>query len=583
MIKDIIDYNAHHESYIKRKFLFFLKGEELKIILTIVFVLLRTIVNLAAPFLLGHIIDNILSKNVAWVDIASLIALLLALYVFSSFASYIQTLSTGRLGQSILFKVRAFLFDKIQRLPVTFFKQNKTGDLISRINNDTDRLNQLFSETLIRFLNESFTILSIGILVVVLSPKLGSIAIISAIILFIVTRLIAPVLGRANKAQLEALGNITAETQEYLNNFRLISAYSKEEYMKKNLNKALQTNYKAALKTALINSILLPLYDLSSNFSILLVLLFGISMVGSKEITIGFLISYLSYTDKFYQPLRVFASLISNIEGSLAAWGRISQILNLKSHLKVEKRIEEPVKSEHVLSFSGVNFEYEEKKPVLIDVNLDFVKGETYAIIGPTGGGKSTIASLMVRLYDPTTGTVKLMGSDIKTYGFDEISNIIGFILQESIIFTGTVADNILYGNRNLKDKAELERELKEMDLLTVLKSFKDGLDTKVTTENGGNISNGQKQVIAFLRIILRKPKVLILDEATANIDTVTEAVIQNIMDRLPSDTTKIIIAHRLNTIRKADEIYFISGGVVQKALSFEKALELVKSTKTKS
>jgi ATP-binding cassette subfamily B protein len=176
----------------------------------------------------------------------------------------------------------------------------------------------------------------------------------------------------------------------------------------------------------------------------------------------------------------------------------------------------------------------------------------------------------MVRLYDPTTGKVNLMGSDIKTYGFDEISNLIGFILQDSIIFTGTVSDNILYGNRNIKDKAELEKELKEMDLLTVLKSFKDGLDTKVTTENGGNISNGQKQVIAFLRIILRKPKILILDEATANIDTVTEAVIQNIMDRLPSDTTKIIIAHRLNTIRKADEIYFISGGVVQKALSFE-------------
>ena len=583
MIKDNIDYNAHHESYIKRKFLFFLKGEELKIILTIVFVLLRTIVNLAAPFLLGHIIDNILSKSVAWVDIAGMIALLLATYILSSISSYIQTLSTGRLGQSILFKVRAFLFDKIQRLPVTFFKQNKTGDLISRINNDTDRLNQLFSETLIRFLNESFTILSIGILVVILSPKLGSIAIISAIILFIVTRIISPILGRANKAQLEALGNITAETQEYLNNFRLISAYSKEEYMKTNLNKAVKINYKAALKTSLINSILLPLYDLSSNFSILLVLLFGISMVSSNEITIGFLISYLSYTDKFYQPLRVFASLISNIEGSLAAWGRISQILNLKSHLNIEKRTEEPKVSNHVLSFLSVNFEYEEKKPVLVDVNLDFVKGETYAIIGPTGGGKSTIASLMVRLYDPTTGVVNLMGSDIKTYGFDEISNLIGFILQDSIIFTGTVSDNILYGNRNIKDKVELEKELKEMDLLTVLKSFKDGLDTKVTTENGGNISNGQKQVIAFLRIILRKPKILILDEATANIDTVTEEVIQNIMDRLPSDTTKIIIAHRLNTIRKADEIYFISGGVVQKALSFEKAIELVKSTKTRS
>jgi len=237
-----------------------------------------------------------------------------------------------------------------------------------------------------------------------------------------------------------------------------------------------------------------------------------------------------------------------------------------------------------ILEFKNVSFGYSDQKMILKNVNLKFSKGKTYALVGPTGGGKSTTAGLMVRLYDPQEGVIEFKNKDIRSYEPAELSNGIGFILQEPFLFTGSIAQNIAYGNADFEEisETELEMFLDSMGLIKLLEKFEDGLSTQVN-DNSENISLGQKQLVAFMRILLRKPELLIMDEATANIDTVTEQYLNEIISKLPKETTKIVIAHRLNTIRDADEIIFINAGKVKPSMSFDEALHLIDSSKRTS
>jgi ATP-binding cassette subfamily B protein len=297
------------------------------------------------------------------------------------------------------------------------------------------------------------------------------------------------------------------------------------------------------------------------------------------------LIAFLAYTDKFYAPLRQMAQIWSNTQMAFAGWVRISEILDLKTDLEIaETKDNLKVKKDDVLVFDKVEFSYDGEKIILDKIDLDFKKGKTYAIVGPTGGGKSTMASLMCRLYDPDSGQIYFEGKDIRSYSGKELSEQIGFILQEQYIFTGSVGENIVYGNPNYEvyDKKRLKKELKEDGLEELVERFENGLDTEITPDTE-IISLGQKQLISFMRAILRRPKLLVMDEATANIDTVTESLLQKIIDKLPAETTKVIIAHRLNTIKKADEIYFVNDGEVVSAESLEKSVEMIEKSKRKS
>jgi ATP-binding cassette subfamily B protein len=240
--------------------------------------------------------------------------------------------------------------------------------------------------------------------------------------------------------------------------------------------------------------------------------------------------------------------------------------------------------SKSYLHFGNVSFRYPNGKEVLHKVNFDLARGKTYAFVGPTGGGKTTTASLIARLYDPTRGIILLDGKDIRSYKPDERTRKIGFILQEPFLFTGTIKDNILYGNPEYKDftNVQLSEVISDSGLQSLLERFDQGLETRVQT-TGDGISLGQKQLIAFMRAVLRKPELLILDEATANIDTVTEQLLDSILKKLPESTTRVIIAHRLNTIENADEIFFVNTGKIVPAGSFSDAIELLLHGKNES
>jgi ATP-binding cassette subfamily B protein len=373
---------------------------------------------------------------------------------------------------------------------------------------------------------------------------------------------------------LKSVGGMSAEIQESLHNFKVIVAFNRRDYFRQRFQNANQQNYDSAIGAGLANNIFLPVYSLFSGFAQLIVLTFGIYLISQGEFSIGLLVSYLAYVTYFYNPLRQLAALFASFQVAMAGWDRITKILALDNNLTT---IKDGATSDAnaVIEFKNVHFSYDGKNEILHNISLKLEHGKTYAFVGPTGGGKTTTASLIARLYDATTGTVFLNGNDIRSYNEQERAQKIGFILQEPFLFTGTVKENILYGNEQYKDYSDekFETVIHDAHLESLLTVFESGLQTKVAS-SGDNISIGQKQLIAFMRAVLRKPDILILDEATANIDTMTEQLLEDILQRLPSHTTRIIIAHRLNTIENADEIYFVNAGEIIRAGSFDDAVE---------
>jgi ATP-binding cassette, subfamily B, bacterial len=549
-------------------------SEKGKFIGALIAITLSSLATLIAPVLIVRIIDtDIRLKNFHGLVVWSLVVL--AIYVAGGVASYIQVLTMGGVGRRVLFNLRNALFLKLQDLPVAFFNENKAGDLISRLNNDTDKLNQFVSQALMQFVGSMVLITGAAVFLVVLNVKLGFAALMPAIGVLLLTRLTSAWIKRKNLGSLQALGGMSSEVQESLNNFKVIVAFNRVDYFRWKFNSSNEKNFAASVSAGYANNIFFPLYGLSAHLAQLIVVAYGIYLIQAGETTLGLLIGFLFYVNNLYGPMRQLATVWSSFQLAMAGLERISEVLALQSNLPVVDTT--AVVSDSVLSFRQVWFQYPDGKEVLRDVSFEMERGKAYALVGPTGGGKTTTANLMARLYDPTEGSVLLNGRDIRSYTPDERARKIGFILQDPFLFSGTVRDNIVYGNPPYKDftSQQLGEVLDEANLSTLISRFPEGLDTVVTT-SGNSISLGQKQLIAFMRAALRRPELLILDEATANIDTVTEELLQEILLKLPAETTRVIIAHRLNTIANVDQIFFVNSGEITLAGSMEHAVDML-------
>jgi len=432
-----------------RQFWHFLKDEKKKLIGATLAIAVNSTATIAAPFVLGYTIDHfIVQKNLNGITNFSLI--LAGIYLITFVTNFVQVRIMGTLGQNILFKLRNSLFSKIQSLPLKFFNQNKIGDLISRINNDTDKLNQFFSQQLNQFVGNIFTLIGIGIFIFVINYRLAVVTLSAAIFLFIITSIISPWIAQRNRLSLQSLGGLSAEVSESLNYFKVIVSFNRRDYFRENFNRSNTENFQMSFRSGIANNLMGPIYDFSGNLATLLVLLYGIFLITQGQLSIGILVSFLSYTDRFYGPLRQMASLWAGVQTALAAWNRIFEILRLKSDMEILPESKKK-DTKSMMHFENVVFGYDEKKPVLKKVNFNFLEGKTYAIVGPTGGGKSTIASLMSRLYDPQQGTVYLNDCDIRTYRPEDLARKIGFILQEQYLFTGTLGRILFMVIRNLK------------------------------------------------------------------------------------------------------------------------------------
>ncbi len=555
-----------------RNLLQLIAHEKKNLVLAFVIILLNAIINLIGPLLIGYTIDRYVQHK-DYNGVLFFSSILLVIYLMGLFTSYFQTKIMGSISQRMLFTLRNTIFHKLQSLPVAFFNANKAGDLISRVNNDTDKINSFFSQSLMQFIGSIMTMAGAGIFLLSIHVELGAAALAPALLIFIFTKLLSPWIKKKNATNLKSVGSLSGEIQESLDNFKVIIAFNRRDYFRKRFDEVNQQNYKTAVGAGLANNLFLPVYSFFSGLAQLIVLTLGIYLIINGSFSIGLLVSFLAYVTYFYNPLRQLAALWTNFQVAMAGWDRISKILSMQTDL-VTINNNHSIASDALIEFKHVHFGYDSKE-VLHDISLKLSKGKTYAFVGPTGGGKTTTASLIARLYDPVKGTIFLDGKDIRTYTPEERSGKIGFILQEPFLFTGTVKDNILYGNEAYKNYTDeqVETLIHTANLQSLIDVFDDGLQTKVTS-SGNNISLGQKQLIAFMRAVLRNPEILILDEATANIDTVTEQLLEDILNKLPESTTRIIIAHRLNTIENADEIYFVNAGEVMRAGSFNDAID---------
>ncbi len=592
------------------------KGETKNISLAIFALLVNGACTLIGPYIIGRTID----VYVAHKDISGLLynsILLAVVFIVALISNFLQIRIMGGVGQRTLFSLRNKIFKKIQELPLAFFNQNKAGDLIARINGDTEKLSTFFSETLTRLFGSVVMIGGAAALLLIVNLKLGAVTLLPAIIIWIFTYFIASFVSKSNSEGLKSSGLLSAEIQESIQNFKVIVAFDRRDYFRERFKGINEANYKAGFKAGLWNGIFSPMYDLAANIGQFIVLVYGIYLISQGALSLGILVSFLAYEEKFYSPLRQLAQLWSTAQVSIAALGRIQVILSLESDLLIMQKtndahlvnanpaganvvggaetkrdvdgvqgvdgVQNVGNTGPVIKFDNVAFHYADaERPVLSGVNINLEKGKTYALVGPTGGGKTTTASIMARLYDPTEGAVYLNGQDIRVYRDEERANRIGFILQEPIVFAGTVGENIMYGNDSFAEfggsdesMKKLETILEKENLSHLLSTFENGVQTMVP-KNIDAMSLGQRQILAFMRAVLRKPDVLILDEATANIDTVTEQILEEILRKLPSATTKVIIAHRLNTIKDADVIYFVNGGTVTEAGSMENAIEML-------
>lgn len=566
-----------------------LAEEGRSVTLALIAIFVSSAATLIVPILIGRMVDvYIQSKN--FHGVLAFSGVLAVVYLVGLIASYIQVKTMGGVGRRLLFNLRNKIFDKLSELPVAFFNQNKEGDIISRINNDTDKLNQFFSQALMQFVSNIVLIVGTGIFLVVISFRLGSIALIPAVLALVATQILSPWIKRTSLRSLRTLGAMSGEIAESINNFKVIVAFNRLDYFRDRFRESNEENYKASIAVGIASNIFTPIYTFAGVLGQIGVLAYGIYLISLGHFTLGLLISFLLYVNNFYNPLRQLASVWPSLQLALAGLDRISEILALESNMKIlpESVIAGKSTTTHArLEFKNVYFKYVDEpntKDILRNVSFTLEKGKTYALVGPTGGGKTTTASLMARLYDPTDGAVYLEGRDIRTYNPDERTKKIGFILQEPFLFTGTVYENILYGNKEHSgySHAQLLAVLEKAHLTKLLSRFSEGLDTKVFS-SGDSISLGQKQLIAFMRAVLRNPDILILDEATANIDTVTEQLLEEILKNLPADTTRVIIAHRLNTIENADQIFFVNGGEITLAGDMEHAVDMLLHGQRKS
>ena len=556
-----------------------LLGDERRhIVVAVACVTVSTAANLLGPVITARIIDTAIKHG----DYGLLLrdaGLLAAVYLVGLAAMYLQTLRMGTVGRNVLFKLRGQLFAQLSRLPVAFFAQNRAGDLISRVNSDTDKINQFFSQALMQMFGSLFRVVGAGILLLVLSWELGLVALAPALAMLVITRVLSPWVKHTNRKSLESLGALSGDVSESLANFQVIVAFNRVDYFREKFDAANQTNYRASVKAGVASGVFAPLYTLAGSAGSILVLGFGVWLILHGQLSVGLLVGYLLYVSSFYDPLRQLATVWSSLQTMMAAMDRVSEVLTLEPNVvqspDAGKAARQPGA---LLTFEDVGFAYTGGKPVLDKVDLTLERGRTYALVGPTGGGKTTTAMLMARLYDPTHGTVYLDGRDIRTFSAAERAKKIGFILQDPFLLTGTVRDNIVYGHPDLGgiDSGALAERMTALGLSGFLARFgESGLDTPVTGAGDG-LSLGQKQLVAFLRAVMREPEILILDEATANIDTVTEQMLEEVLAKLPASTTRVIIAHRLNTIQNADEIFFVGGGAVTAAGSMARAMDML-------
>ncbi|WJQ83075.1 ABC transporter ATP-binding protein [Brevibacillus brevis] len=556
---------------LKRLWLAFGKEKKLlPIVFAIVFV--DALLMLSAPYLIGKSIDAMTGGEEALSFLSILILALLGSYIFDGALTFLQSWLMAGISQRIVSNLRQALFDKLQKLPIAYFDSRTHGELMSRLTNDIDNVSSSISQSTTQLMSGGIVLLGSLVMMLVLSPILTLACLITVPLVFLLTRTIAKRTSVLFKNQQMELGKLNGHIEETISGIQVVQAFNYEQKAIEDFTTINDRLCKVGMKAQVWTGFLMPIMNVINNLGFAMVAIVGGVLAVKGLITVGVIASFLSYSRQFVRPLNDLANIFNVLQSGVAGAERVFEVLDEQ---------EEPVDSPgatvlaqpkgHVV-FDQVSFGYRPDQLILKNISFEALAGSTIALVGPTGAGKTTIVNLLTRFYDVTSGTIYLDGKDIREYSRDSLRRSFGFVLQDTYLFSGTIKENIMYGKPDATD-TEVVAAAKMANADVFINRLPMCYDTMLT-ENGGNLSQGQRQLLAIARVILAKPSLLILDEATSSIDTRTELNIQDALLTIMDGRTSFVIAHRLNTIRDADTIMVVDRGEIVEKGSHDELIE---------
>ncbi|HAJ36549.1 MAG TPA: multidrug ABC transporter ATP-binding protein [Chloroflexi bacterium] len=537
----------------------YLRRQRGALLATAVIVVLNTGLTVLGPYLLGRAIDEALTPGDLPL-LARVGALMLGVYALSALLTWAQTFIMAGAAQRTVRDLRTDLFDHLQELPLRFFDNQPHGDLMSRLTNDVEMINNVLSESVTQLISGLLSLVAIAAMMLWLNPLLAIITLLTTpVLMTLLTRLVAGRTRTAFRAQQSTLGALNGLIEETIGGQRVVKAYGQEARVLAQFDAANQAYRRAATRAQIFAGFMGPLTNFVNNLGLAILGGVGGWLVIQGMATVGTLASFINYSRQFGRPLNEIANLFNTIQGAIAGAERVFALIDEPPESQEDAAPLAPVRGEVI--FEQVSFAYTPDAPVLKAVSLHARPGQTIALVGPTGAGKTTIVNLLTRFYDIDAGRILIDGVDISKLNRYAVRRQLGIVLQDTYLFTGTVLENIRYGRLDATDD-EVHAAARLANAEQFIHRLPHGYAT-LLSERASNLSQGQRQLLAIARAILADPRILILDEATSSVDTRTEQQIQEAMLRLMRGRTSFVIAHRLSTIRNADQILVLRNGEI--------------------
>jgi ATP-binding cassette subfamily B multidrug efflux pump len=555
-----------------RRLLLYLKPFAKQIILVFMLALLSTLFSIVSPKIMGKIttelfegflqkLNGLAGAAIDFHYIKHILLLLIGLYIFSSVFSYFQQYLMVGVTQKIVFKMRKDLNDKLNKLPLKYFDQHPHGEILSRVTNDVDMVSNTLQQGLTQLIIAIVTLLGILIMMLSISPLLTLMVLITLPLSFLITTKIAKRSQRFFAGQQKALGELNGHVEEMYTGHEVIKAFGQEQESITIFKQENERLYEAGWKAQFISGIIMPLLSFVNNIGYVLVCVAGGILVARRSIEIGDIQAFIQYSRQFSNPIIQTANIMNILQSTIAAAERVFEVLDEEEEPSDHPQAKVIGFPKGDVRFKDVTFGYQEEDPLITRMNMEVRSGQTIAIVGPTGAGKTTLVNLLMRFYELQSGQIMIDGVDIEDLRRDELRNMFGMVLQDTWLFKGSIRDNIAYGREGASEE-EIVHAAQAAHADHFIRTLPEGYDT-VLNEEASNLSQGQKQLLTIARAIFADPPILILDEATSSVDTRTEIFIQKAMHELRKGRTSFVIAHRLSTIRDADLILVMDKGSI--------------------
>ena len=526
--------------------------------------------NLYIPWIIKDMIDEVLAdKNGTMLNWIA--ASIIAIFVVRGLFWYGQNYLMSYVGQSVIIDIRAAVFKKLQRLSVSFYDKNKTGTIMSYVTNDVNALQSAMVENTIEMITEGFILIGSVVAMIYLDWRLTLFTVCTFPVVLWFMEFFGKKIRKTGGRIQECTADITSVLQESVASARVIKSFVREDYEVDRFDVENRANFRANMKNAQLMATLTPVVELVAAIGVTMIIWYGGNNVINGTITAGSLVAFLTYAVNISNPIKRLTRVIGNIQKALAAAQRVFMIIDMPEEIAESRDAKQLPEVSGKVEFQNVSFAYDDKGNVITDLSFSVKPGEVIAIVGPSGAGKSTIANLLPRFYDVNKGDIKIDGHSVREVTLDSLREQVGIVPQETMLFNGSVYNNILYGRLDAT-KEEIEAAAKAANAHDFIMQLTDGYETKLG-DRGVNLSGGQR--IAIARAILKNPRILILDEATSALDTESERVVQEALDRLMVGRTSFVIAHRLSTVKNADKILVLEKGNLVESGTHDELLAL--------